>query len=231
MDAVILAGGRGTRMEGVAEPFHKPLLPVNGVPLVCAAVDLAHGAGVDRPVVVVAPENASAIATALGVRKATLIIQREPLGPADALLTGLRVRTKFNTLPDFRVLVLLSDNVTTDHDVALVTAHETAVGIRAIDPKHAHRFTRLEEPGMWVEKKPITDMTKPVPCWVGPFVGWRDNMERALADECTDAYLENREALIGPLLNKFSRDGRHTVVNVSSYDVGTIEAYREEVKQ
>ena len=35
--AIILSGGRGTRLSGVAAPFEKTLLPVNGMPVIAYA--------------------------------------------------------------------------------------------------------------------------------------------------------------------------------------------------
>jgi GTP:adenosylcobinamide-phosphate guanylyltransferase len=66
VDTVILAAGRGARLNGIAAPFHKPLLIVNGMPLIVQLVRAAHATfrGSDetaRVVVVVAPENAQAI--------------------------------------------------------------------------------------------------------------------------------------------------------------------------
>lgn len=224
MDAVILAGGRGSRLSEIAPPFHKPLLPVNGIPLVLSAVQLAKHAGVEVPVVVVSPQNAEEISRVLGKLEVALVIQREPLGPGDALRLGLLMRSRHVT--SLRVLVLLADNVSTTKDIDLVTAHDTAVGVRKVSAIHAERFTRLTEAG-WIEKKPIeaSHDYEQIICWVGPIVGSRTEMEKAMREECTDAYLEGREALIGPHLGRFSRDGKHTVVHVSSYDVGTIDSY------
>ena len=53
MEAVILAAGRGQRMEGLARPFYKPLLEVNGMSLVAYAVEYASASGAQRVTVVV----------------------------------------------------------------------------------------------------------------------------------------------------------------------------------
>lgn len=228
MDAVILAGGRGTRMGRLAPPFHKPILEVNGVPLVRQAVELALGARVAVPVVVVAPENAADVAHALDGLAAALIIQREPRGPGDALRVGLQV-VPSRTTSD-RVLVLLSDNVTIPASVAAVADpwNVTAVGVRQIRRAEAVRYTRWED-GRWVEKVPFDDPDgPPAECWVGPFVGWRSHMERVLDDVCAAALEVRQEAPIGPYLSRFMRNPDDVIrVPVSSYDVGTVEAYRQ----
>lgn len=221
MDAVILAAGRGERVKDLVPAFHKPLLPIDGVPLVCRAVDLALAVGVHQPIVVVAPSNAESIAGALEDRRATLIIQREPLGPGDALLIGLQVRPE---VAADRVLVLLSDNVMTKADIDAVMAFDTAIGVKKIERYDAGRFTRFEN-NEWREKVPIDTVNgPPFDCWVGPFVCWRTNTTKKLQHERRK--FPSGELLIGPFLRDFMKLGSHTLVNVSSFDVGTIESYR-----
>jgi NDP-sugar pyrophosphorylase family protein len=225
VDAVILAGGRGTRMMGTAPEYHKPLLPIDGVPLVCRAVDLAIEAGVKCPVVVVSPHNAEAICGALGDRQAAIVIQRQPLGPGHALLLGLLLKVAPYSESD-RVLVLLSDNLSTDHDIEVVNQHTTAVGVRTIDRNQAHRFTRYEN-DRWIEKKSIGSTEgAPFACWVGPFIGWRPNMTKALANAFNNR-VDDSELLIGPYLKLFMTNHKDVLQHVSSLDVGTIEDYNE----
>jgi CTP:molybdopterin cytidylyltransferase MocA len=233
VDAVILAAGRGTRVGELAPPFFKPLLPIDGVPLVCRAYDLARAVDVVEPVVVVAPENAAAIDAALGPnRRAALVVQRQPYGPGHALALGLRVAGSSR-----RVLVLLSDNVSTVEDVLAVSSHETSVGVKKFNRDDALRFTWLvdsaAQPGQptWIESKnrrPYLNRTsETVTCWVGPFVGWRPRMETVLQNLLDDFDPNLGELLIGPYLNLFMIDEKSVTVPVSSYDVGTIDAYRE----
>lgn len=229
MDAVILAAGRGTRVGELAPPFFKSLLPIDGIPLVCRAYDLAREVNVAEPVVVVAPENAAAIDAALGPnRDATLIVQRQPYGPGHALALGLRVSGRSK-----RVLVLLSDNVSTVEDVLAVSAHETAVGVKEFNRDDALRFTWLVDGAVqprWIESKDrrpyLNRTTETVTCWVGPFVGWRPRMETVLQNLLDDFDPNLGELLIGPYLNMFMLDEKNVTVPVSSYDVGTVEAYQ-----
>lgn len=224
MDAVILAGGRGQRVAELAGMYRKPLMEVNGVPLVRRSVILALGAGVAEPIVVVSPENAWDVSEALHNLSATLIIQRKPLGPGDALRVGLQVRSR--QLGHYRVMVLLSDNVTTEEDVDLVTRHETAVGVRTLDRAEAGRYTWFDpDRNDWVEKVEIPD-GPPVDCWVGPFVGWRDMMETTLAEVCQGAQHAGAEALIGPYLGRMTNRLNTPRVAVTSVDVGTPESYK-----
>lgn len=226
MDAIILAGGRGTRVMELAPEYHKPLLPVDGVPMVTLAVDLALRAGVTCPVVVVAPANAEAICGALEGRPALVVVQRQPLGAGHALLLGLQASPRPFVDCD-RVLVLLSDNISTDDDVARVAAHPTAVGIKYIEREHAFRFDRLDDDGRWVAKEPIRNMDGPkIACWVGPFIGWRAHMTRVLASAVEDRK-PDVEIHVGPHLGKFMyNETKCPLVPVSSLDLGVADEYR-----
>lgn len=228
MDTVILAAGRGTRVRDIAPAFHKPLLPIDGTPLICRAVELALAlSGGVRPVVVVAPANAEAICGALGKLQAFIVIQREPLGPGDALLHGLE------SCHNDDIMVLLADNVTTlDDVVAVKTAYygddgrgddgRGAVGVKEVPRTEAERFTRLNEEDTWVEKKPILNVYgPPYWCWIGPFMGVRNLMVDKLHRERVKN--PDTELLIGPHLDDFYEERR--LVPVSSYDVGTLESY------
>lgn len=225
MDAVILAAGRGARMSDVVPPYHKPLLEVvRGQPLIRQHVQAALDIGVKTPVVVVAPQNAELIDAALGDLPARLVIQRRPRGPGHALLIGLCVEPQPFATSD-RVLVLLVDNVVSHEDITAVTNwYGTAVGIRYTPRSEAHRFTRFDN-NRWLEHAPLTDTTPdPVPCWVGPFVGWRQPMTQVLRLVVRIAEQDQTEALIGPHLNAMGSNPRF--IPVSSIDVGTPEAYQ-----
>src|SRR5689334_1907257 len=110
MDAVILAGGKGSRLDGVMPPYMKPFMPVNGVPLITRIVDQVHGY-VARTFVVVAPENAMQMAHVLNGRKVFMVVQQDATGPGDALMLGLAL-TKQDT-----VLLLMGDNLMPDADI------------------------------------------------------------------------------------------------------------------
>lgn len=224
MDAVILAAGRGERISSLVPPFRKPLIKVNGVPLVRTAVELAISVGVENPVVVAAPINAYDVDTALSGLPATIVIQRKPYGPGDALRVGLQVRNL--SLGSYRVLVLLSDNVVTYADVNSVVQHEVAIGVQPMLRTAAERYTWFD-PDLqdWFEKVKIPD-GELVDCWVGPFVGWRSKMERVLRETCDDARRRNVEALIGPYLGRMTNENTTPRVHVMSVDIGTPESYR-----
>lgn len=223
MDAVILAGGRGERMTDITSLYRKPLLEVDGVPLVRRAVELAISVGVAEPVVVAAPPNALDICEALAGLPVALIIQARPLGPADALRVGLKVHNV--SLGSYRVMVLLADNVLRHEDLETISRHETAVGVAVKPRSEAGRFTWFDpDSDDWREKVEIPD-GEPVECWVGPFVGLRSKMDRVTREVCLAAREKCSEALIGPYLGRMTNEEHTPRIRVSSIDVGTPEAY------
>lgn len=224
MDAVILAAGRGTRATGVTSEFHKPLLTMGPVvgeypTLLRNAVECAHNIGVARPIVVASPANVLEIDHDLRGIPVDIVIQRLPIGPGDALRVGLGFKPGE---PSKRVLVLLADNVQSIDDVVAVSTHgDTAVGVRRYAIDEANRFTWHDpDQRRWREKETPPDrLAHGVNCWVGPFVGYRENMEHVLSY----ALPINGEYAIGPHLNELTNFGRQ--VFVRSHDVGTTEAY------
>ena len=51
MEAVVLAGGFGTRLKGCIDNIPKPLAPVNGRPFLCCLLDYLYANGVHRAVI------------------------------------------------------------------------------------------------------------------------------------------------------------------------------------
>lgn len=229
MDTVILAAGRGTRLDGIAAPFHKPLLVVNGKPLIRQCVELAdEAAGGGSIIIVAAPENAAPISHVLngaGHNRVDMILQREPRGPGHALLTGLKLVTSNE------VLVLLGDNVVSAADVKKVIEGRCSnvIGVNQMPMSEAQRFTRLRMVGesvKWVEKIPVTEdddlkKTGEATCWVGPVKLDSSKMEKAIRADISSGGMVGREIPIGPLFNKL---GEFHTMQVSSIDIGVPEA-------
>lgn len=103
--ALILAGGRGTRLVPLAAPFMKPLYRVGDRPLVGHALDFAIAFGVGSIIAVTNPTNDRAILAELPAdADRRTVVQREPTGVVDAIRIGLEPVTTD------RVLLLCSDN-------------------------------------------------------------------------------------------------------------------------
>jgi hypothetical protein len=212
VDAVILAAGRGERLNGYTAPYHKPLLVVNGMPLINQAVDHALEV-VQRVVVVVAPENAAPISQVLGDRVVRMVVQRVPDGPNRALAIGAELCVTN------RILVLMADNLLRHRDVeqCVVKEEEAAViGIERVPIDVAGRFTWRDKDGRWREghapepHEVWGQMGEDlVVVWCGPLVVYRGLIEPA-------------ERMIGPYLNRLVGKNPR-LVECETFDIGVPE--------
>jgi hypothetical protein len=234
VDTVILAAGRNTRLNGFVAAGHKPLLVVNGQPLIGHAARqglaaIEHG-WQERVIVVASPENAGVLSQVLPP-EVDIIIQRFPYGPGDALLTGLMLARAEE------VLVLMGDNITPDRCVEDVrTVEGNVVGVCEIPLELCERFTRwrsasVKDPteGTWVEKVPVDprkDLWKQdghqppfALAWLGPLKLRVEDVRRAL-ESYRNTRREGEEVPIGPIFNHLRNVTR---VPVTSVDLGTPE--------
>lgn len=128
LSAILLAGGRGSRMGGV----HKPLLEVGGTTLLDAAITASRNAGCDLVVAVGDP------AIALSARAASISWVREdpPFGgPAAAIVAALPL------LAGARTLVLACDLPRVRDAVkALCDAPFEADGVCLADGAGSHQW-------------------------------------------------------------------------------------------
>lgn len=194
-------------------PFWKPLLVVNGEPLIRRAVDMAMRSGAIRVVVVVAPENALPISQVLDGLPIYIIVQPRPSGPGHALLLGVEL------CQDDRVLVLMGDNVTTPIDLQkVVKADDYAIGVQQMPASaETERFTRRKVNGTgWVEKTPIGISETEITAWVGPFTASVAGIKRILTSSHAKT---DGELAIGPYLDDMSPGAK--LVQINSIDVGT----------
>ncbi|MFI7123104.1 NTP transferase domain-containing protein [Amycolatopsis sp. NPDC049868] len=224
MDTIILAAGRGSRLEGIAPPYFKPLLIVDGEPLIRAIARTAADVVGGRTVIVAAPENTLLLCQVLAGIPAEVVVQREPRGPGDALLTGLRLVTS----PE--VYVLLGDNVVSPLDAEKVAqATSPAVGVVPMPLAEVERFTYLTSENRWVEKVAHSEENADGhrPCWVGPLKLRTQTIRAALERWIRESRAKpseqaDQEVPIGPLLNQL---GPATLVEVAAVDVGVPAAW------
>lgn len=128
MDAIILAAGKGTRLRPHTETVPKPLLPVQGRPI----LDWIVGAlpPVERLVVVVnylAEQIEDYLAKQPHVRNWVTVRQTEPRGTGDALMS-----CKGEVAGD-KVMVLNGDDLIGRADLARLAAVPTGILARPVD--------------------------------------------------------------------------------------------------
>jgi glucose-1-phosphate thymidylyltransferase len=184
LEAVVMAAGEGRRLRPLTERYAKPVLPIDGRPVLATLLRELAAAGVRRVRLVTGhlAEQVEALAgdgEAFGV-EVGFVRQPEPLGSADAVLRALRAGAE----PP--VLVLAADTVFERGDVArFAAAAEGSAGAIAVrrdpppSPPHRHavrvengRVTRVLDDSasnplagapLWLVGTPVADFLDPLP--------------------------------------------------------------------
>lgn len=185
--SVILAAGHNTRLRGIVPTAFKPLIVVNGEPIISNLVRQSvrqHAA--NPPVVVVSPMNVQPIAELVG-GEVFMVVQPVPSGPVCALFYGMRA------VDSEYVVILCGDNVVPPETMGRITRMARGDGMCAsVTPLHgsaAQRFTRLSPEGRFVESVVHCEEEDDHVCWIGPVILPAASLRRAftvLVDEDAD---------------------------------------------
>lgn len=235
-DGIILAAGKNTRLKGIIPSYHKPMLVVNGRPLVISiARQLLERCR--RVVVVVSPENCGPITELLSAAdmlgdQVHIVIQPEARGPGDAILRALPL-----CISD-RVCIALGDNVIPARDFDNIfqedrTAtmkngglhafrHITISFVPVTDDEEAQRFTRVLGTD-FIEGTPGGKFQEMYRCWTGPLIADRQVLEAHMQQYHRKQQVAGLETKISPALN-YIEHRTVSVVEGSSLDIGTSDA-------
>lgn len=143
MDAVILAAGLGTRLRPHTLQTPKPLLPVQGRPILDWGL-AALPEAVDRVVVVVhylADQVESYLREQKHFRQWTTVFQQEPQGTGDAL------RMCRNKLTSDRFLVVNGDDLYGAADLASLGQNPAGLLVQPVDEPRRFGITFLKPDG------------------------------------------------------------------------------------
>jgi molybdopterin-guanine dinucleotide biosynthesis protein A len=221
VSAVILAAGRNARLGEAVPPYYKPLMTVDGKPLITRAIDQVLQYA-DDITVVASPMNVQALVHVINGRPVHISIQPEPRGPGDALRIGLR------TVDHDRTFVLMGDNTFRARDLHKMTVSQkqSVVGIGLEEQEQATRFTRIAphpdtdkmifEEGPTISPEYIDVATEMVTVWKGPLI-----LSTTTARDVFRSALTDDEFKIGPQLNYFAYDME--LVEVQTEDIGVPE--------
>jgi NDP-sugar pyrophosphorylase family protein len=140
VDAVVMAAGEGRRLRPLTERYAKPVLPIDGRPVIVTLLHELRSAGIGR-ITVVTGHLAEQVESLLDGFPLELrfVRQPEPLGSADAARLGLE---------GVPALVVAADTVFTPGDLArfAATPGHALAARREPPPSPPHRFAlRIED--------------------------------------------------------------------------------------
>jgi dTDP-glucose pyrophosphorylase len=149
MEAIVMAAGEGVRLRPLTERWAKPVLPIDGRPVIVTLVRELHAAGCTRAVVVTG-HLAEQVEGLLGDGEAfglELVYVRQPRadGSADAVLRALEAA------PRLPAVVVGADTLFTPGDIGRFAAAAAGAGgamsvRRDPPPSPPHRFpVRIRE--------------------------------------------------------------------------------------
>ncbi|MFC1971628.1 glucose-1-phosphate thymidylyltransferase [Chloroflexota bacterium] len=162
MKALVLAGGKGTRLKPLTTTIPKPLIPVANKPILFYVLDQISDAGINDIGFIISPETGQLIRDAVGDgsrwnAKVTFIVQPEPLGLAHAVKTGQEF------LGDSPFLMFLGDNLVQKGITHFVedfkqggTFIDSLILLKEVNETHLFGIAELDNNGhvFHIEEKP-----------------------------------------------------------------------------
>jgi mannose-1-phosphate guanylyltransferase len=224
VQALVLAGGEGTRLRPLTLTLPKPVIPLAGRPFLSFMLDWLHRHGVDD-VLLSCGYRSHDVERVLGDEhqgmRLRYVVEDEPLGTAGPL----RLAADEGVLAD-RVLVLNGDCLT-DIDLTAELAQHEATGAKAtlalvaVDDTSSYGVVPTSDDGQveaFLEKRPGPAPTNRINA--GAYVLERSVVERVPAGRAVSIEREVFPELVGDGLYGYLSDGYWI-------DIGTPERYLE----
>jgi mannose-1-phosphate guanylyltransferase len=224
MQALVLAGGEGTRLRPLTHTVPKPVMPLAGRPFLTFMLDWLRGHGVDD-VLLSCGFLAHAVEDVLGEQyedmRLTYVHEEEPLGTAGPV----RLAADEGLLADR--LFILNGDVLTDMDLTSQLAfHEekqakATLALIAVDDTASYGVVPTDEDGAvteFLEKSPGPAPTNRINA--GAYVIEREVVERIPSGRAVSFEREVFPLLVGDGLYGYMSDGYWI-------DIGTPERYLE----
>lgn len=217
MDAIILAAGKGTRLRPHTETVPKPLLPVQGRPI----LDWIIGAlpPVERLVVVVnylAEQIEAYLATQSHVKNWTTVRQAAPRGTGDALMSCK------SAIGSDRVMVLNGDDLIGRADLASLAAVPMGILSHAVQEPESYGILFRKPDGSLekVVEKPM-GLAPPQLANIGAYLFPRSVFDLTLPLSPRGEYE------ITDAVSQLASAGRFEVVEAEYWlPIGTVEQWR-----
>ena len=214
-DVVILCAGKNERLKGIVPSYYKPLMLVDGQPLIKRIVENSLLL-TESPILIAAPENVKAICEVLGnelCNKCKILIQPSATGLVNALSIAFSVITKN------RIAIICSDNIIPQTDFELIknSKDQLMFGKLIQSDEEAFRFTRMLEDRSFIEhhsSKPLNAGGHK--CWIGPLCVSKESYIKLIEDNNNIS-----DEFIG---NKLNHCGRFDFVFSTCRDIGVPES-------
>jgi glucose-1-phosphate thymidylyltransferase len=229
MKGIILAGGKGTRLEPLTKVTSKQLLPIYDRPMIYYPLQTLLQAGIKDILIIVAPDHAGDFLKLLGSGKEfdcdfTYEIQDEPEGLAQAFIIGE------NFIGNDNATLILGDNLFEDDFTEAIQTFKSGGRVFAKKVPDSQRFGVVEfdqdKRVLSIEEKPSEPKSEYA--ITGLYIYDNSVLERVKTLKPSD----RGELEITDLNNLYLKDNQLDVAFVKGewFDTGTFESMHQAIE-